>query len=149
MRIGEGSEEKYLYQLWFPLVGGGNPTDPYVQIPPCFVTLSYIWCLCSCFCFRGSMSVILVTRHNLQRHSSGIHLVIVGFIVVLVIVHVSVGRLVVVSVKVVGRCELVGHSPRNPLGLSSPLARPFVTASYSSSSVLITFSNCPEAAGCA
>ena len=73
------------------------------------------------------MSVIWVTRHSLQRHSSGIHLVIVGIIIIVfVIVHVSVGRVVVVSVKVVGRCELVGHSPRNPLGPSSPLARPFV-----------------------
>ena len=98
--------------FWFPV--GGSPPDPYAQILPCFVTLSYIsvpnalMLQCSC---RGSMSLILVTRQRLQSHSSGIQFVIVvTIIIVIVIIHVFIVSVVGVTVKVVSRCELLSHS---------------------------------------
>ena len=70
-------------------------------------------------CFRGSMSVMFVTRHRLQSHSSGIQFVVA---VIIVIVIIFVCNVVVVSVKVFRRLELLSHShekanngPQQPL----------------------------------
>ena len=70
------------------------------------------------------MSVMLVTRHRLQSHSSGIQFVVVSIIIIIiiVIVIVFVCNVVVVSVKVFRRLELLSHSqekanngPQQPL----------------------------------
>ena len=69
------------------------------------------------------MSVMLVTRHRLQSHSSGIQFDVVAIIIIIiVIVIVFVCNVVVVSVKVFRRLELLSHShekanngPQQPL----------------------------------
>ena len=114
--------------------------EPNVQILPCFVTLvlHLVPNTPAAGCFRGSMSVMLVTRQRLQSHSSGIQFVIIVLIIMIVIFHVFVGSVVIVSVKVLRKCELLSHSHRNPMGPSSPLAKTPLCKCH----LLLLFSSC-------
>ena len=97
--------------------------EPNVQILPCFVTLvlHLVANTPAAVCFRGSMSVMLVTRQRLQSHSSGIQFVIVvTIIIVIVIIYIFTVSVVVVTVKVVSRRELPSHSHKTQWAQAAP-----------------------------